>query len=341
MIGVLLVNLGTPASTSVGDVRRYLAEFLSDPRVVDLHPVARFLLLHLVILRVRPARSAEAYRRIWTERGSPLLLHTQELGAETAARLGEDFAVAVGMRYGSPSIEAALGAIEERGADRIVVVPLFPQYSSAAWGSAVERVLSVAGSRVVVPSLRIVPPFFADHGYLDAVAASARPVLDAMQPDRVLMSFHGLPERHVRRADRSGSHCLVTSGCCDALGPANRSCYRAQSYATARALAERLGLPADRWQVAFQSRLGRTPWIRPYLDETVRVLAAEGVRKIAVLSPAFVADCLETLEEIGLRLAEDFRAHGGAELQLVPSLNASPAWVEVVARLVRDAATGL
>lgn len=341
MIGVLLVNLGTPASTSVGDVRRYLAEFLSDPRVIDIHPVARFLLLHLVILRTRPRRSAEQYRRIWTERGSPLLVNTRALAVGVGERLGDGFMVEVGMRYGSPSIGSALDALQQRGADAIVVVPLFPQYSSAAWGSAAERVLVLASGRTVVPTLRVVEPFHADAGYLDAVAAAARPVIDELGPERVLFSFHGLPERQVRAADRSGTHCLASATCCDAIGPANRSCYRAQCLATARGVTSRLGLAPEQTTVAFQSRLGKTPWIRPYLDETVRALAAEGVRRIAVLSPAFVADCLETLEEIGLRLAEDFRAHGGAELRLVPSLNAAPAWVDVVARLARDAATGL
>ncbi len=341
MIGVLLVNLGTPASTRVGDVRRYLAEFLSDPRVIDIHPIARFLLLHLVILRFRPRRSAEAYRKIWTDRGSPLLLHGQDLTQAVAGRLGDHFAVALGMRYGAPSIAKGLDDLHARGADALVVVPLFPHYSSAAWGSAVERVYENLGARWNVPAVRVVAPFHGDAGYLDAVAALGRPILEEMKPDRVLFSFHGLPERQVRRSDETGAHCLASAGCCDALVPANRWCYRAQCFATARAVAARLELPADRTTVAFQSRLGRTPWIRPYLDETVRALAGQGVRRIAVFSPAFVADCLETLEEIRLRLAEDFRAHGGEELRLVPALNATPAWADVVTRLVREAATGL
>jgi ferrochelatase len=341
VIGVLLVNLGTPASTSVGDVRRYLAEFLSDPRVIDIHPIARFLLLHLVILRFRPRRSAESYRRIWTERGSPLLLHGVDLAAAVSTRLGDGFTVALAMRYGAPSIAASLDELRARGADTLVIVPLFPHYSSAAWGSAAERVMQVLGARWNVPAVRVVPPFHGDAGYLDAVAGIGRPILEEMQPERVLFSFHGLPERQVRRSDETGAHCLASAGCCDALVPASRWCYRAQCFATARALAGRLGLADERTSVAFQSRLGRTPWIRPYLDEHVRALAARGVKRIAIFSPAFVADCLETLEEIGLRLAEDFRAHGGEELRLVPSLNASPPWADVVTRLVREAATGL
>jgi ferrochelatase len=341
VIGVLLVNLGTPASTSVGDVRRYLHEFLSDPRVIDINPVGRFLLLHLVILRFRPSKSAEAYRKIWTERGSPLLFHSQDLAEAVGRSLGGRFTVALAMRYGAPSVGAGLEELRARGVEKVVVVPLFPHYSSAAWGSAVERVFDVAGERWNVPALHVVPPFHDDGGYLDAVAAVARPVLADLAPEKVMFSFHGLPERHLKKSDETGAHCLARADCCDALGPTNRWCYRAQCYATARAIAARLDVAPEKSEVCFQSRLGRTPWIRPYTDVRIRELAAAGVKRVAVLSPAFVADCLETLEEIALRLAEDFRAHGGEELRLVPSLNSTAPWVEAVARLVRDASAGL
>lgn len=341
MIGVLLLNLGTPASTSVGDVRRYLAEFLDDPRVIDIHPIARFLLLHLVILRTRPAKSAEAYRKVWTERGSPLLFHGQDLTSAVAPRLGDGFVVALGMRYGAPSIAAGLEELRAKGADRLVVVPLFPHYSSAAWGSAVERVFDVLGARWNVPSVHVVPPFHDDAGYLDAVAAIGRPVLEEVKPERVIFSFHGLPERQIQKSDETGRHCLARPDCCDTPVAANRFCYRAQCFATARALTERLAIPPAETAVCFQSRLGRTPWIRPYTDVVVPALAAEGVRRLVVFSPAFVADCLETLEEIAIRLSDDFRARGGEALRLVPALNASPEWADVVARMVREAATGL
>ena len=336
--GLVLLNLGTPDSTSVGDVRRYLREFLSDPRVIDIPAVPRWLLLNLVILPFRPRQSAEAYEKVFTERGSPLLFHGEDLAAKVRARLaertGSDVPVALAMRYGNPSVASAVLDLRRRGADRIVFFPLFPQYSSAAWGSAVEKVYDVVGSGWNVPTVHVVPPFYEEPGFLAAFAAVARPVLDDMRPDRVLLSFHGVPERHCTKSDDTGGrHCLVRPDCCAAITRANRNCYRAQCFATARGLARELELPDGAWEVTFQSRLGRAPWIRPYTDVRLLELAREGVRRIAILSPAFVADCLETLEELALRNAEDFRAAGGEELRLVPSLNATDPWADTVADL--------
>jgi ferrochelatase len=240
------------------------------------------------------------------------------------------------MRYGNPSLAAALGRLRGAGADRIVVLPLFPQHSSAAWGSAVEKVYLEAGRLWNAPAVTVVPPFYDHPAFLDAFAAVARPVLEESRPDHVLLSCHGLPERQVLKSDESGAHCLRSGDCCDRIVEANRNCYRAQCFATARGLVERLGLPAGRWEVTFQSRLGRDPWIGPPTDARVRELAQRGVRRLAVLCPSFVADCLETLEEIGIRARDDFRAHGGEELRLVPSLNGQDGWVEAVVRLVGE-----
>ncbi|MBI2896925.1 MAG: ferrochelatase [Deltaproteobacteria bacterium] len=336
MIGVLLVNLGTPDSPDPSAVRRYLREFLSDPRVMDIGPVARWLLVNLVILPTRPRTSAAAYQKIWTERGSPLLAHTRDLADAVAAALGERFAVRVAMRYGRPSIETALD--ELGGADRIVVLPLFPQYSSASTGSALERVMRLAATRDVIPALRVIGSFHEDPGTLDAFAAVGRPVIAETRPDHVLFSFHGLPERQVLRSDGTGRTCLRTDACCDGYGAENRRCYRASCFETARQVARRLDLAAGAFSVSFQSRLGRTRWIEPHTDVVVRDLARTGVRRLVVFSPSFVADCVETLEELGIRARDDFARLGGAELRLVPSLNATPGWVEAVARMVRDAA---
>ncbi len=336
LIGVLLINLGTPDTPDPAAVRRYLREFLSDPRVIDIGPLARWLLVNLVILPTRPRTSAAAYRKIWTERGSPLLVHTRDLADAVAAALGERFVVKVGMRYGRPSIETAL--VELGDPDRVVVLPLFPQYSSASTGSALERVMRLAASRDVVPALRVVGPFHDDPGTLDAFAAVGRPVIADARPDHVLFSFHGLPERQVQRCDASGRICLRSDSCCDRYGAENRRCYRASCFETARQLARRLDLAANDFTVSFQSRLGRTRWIEPHTDVVVRELARKGVRRLVVFSPSFVADCVETLEELGIRAREDFLRHGGAELRLVPSLNATPAWVEAVARMVQGAA---
>ena len=338
MNGLLLINLGTPDDPHPPAVRRYLAEFLSDPRVIDINAVGRWLLLHGIILRTRPKKSAEAYHKIWTDRGSPLLLHGEDLAAAVAARLGPAWRVELAMRYGRPSLPAALDRLEAAGATRVVVLPLYPQYASSSTGSTLERVYSLAGARPVTPALAVVPDFFDDPGFLDAVADVARAPLAAFRPDHVLMSFHGVPERQVRATDLGPSHCLATDSCCAAIGPANRACYRAQCFATARGLAPRLGVGPGGYTVAFQSRLGRTPWIRPYTDELLVSLARGGTRRLAVLCPSFVADCLETLEEIGLRARETFIAAGGEDLLALPCVNAAPAWADAVAALARRAA---
>jgi ferrochelatase len=334
--GLLLINLGTPDEPTTPAVRRYLRQFLSDPRVVDINPVGRFLLLNLVILPTRPAKSAHAYRTIWDPaRGSPLLFHSRDLTAAVAERLGPTWKVELAMRYGSPSIESGLAALRAAGCDHLVVLPLFPQYASSSTGSALEVVYQAVSTAWNTPWLDVVPPFWDDAGFLDAFAAAGKDPIAAVGAEHVLFSFHGLPERQIQKSDDSGRHCLASAGCCDRMTDANRNCYRAQSFATARGIAERLALPADRWSVAFQSRLGRTPWIRPYTDVVVVDLARKGVRRLAVYSPAFVADCLETLEEIAIRLRDDFRAAGGEELVLVPSLNATPPWADAVADLAR------
>jgi len=333
--GVLLVNLGTPDAPQSREVRAYLKEFLSDPRVIDIAAVGRWLLLHLFILPFRPAKSAKAYRKIWTSAGSPLAVHTRDLARALANRLGNGFAVEWAMRYGQPSIPSALDRLNARGVEKLTVLPLYPQYASSSGGSTLEAVYREVGKRWNVPAIETVPPFYDQPAFLDAFEQVAAPVLCEARPDHVLFSFHGLPERQIRKSDESGGHCLVAESCCDAIVSANRNCYRAQSYFTARALAQRLRLPEAAFSVSFQSRLGRTPWIRPYTDVVIPELAKKGVKRLAVLVPSFVADCLETLEEIGIRAQESFIQAGGESLTLVPSLNAHPAWVDAVASWVR------
>ncbi len=332
--GVLLVNLGTPDSTSVADVRTYLAEFLNDPLVLDIPTPARRALVHGIILRTRPRKSARAYRTIWSERGSPLKYFGEDLARGLADLLGARVAgVELAMRYRNPSIADALERLRARGTDQIVVVPLFPQYSMAAWASAVTKVYEVAGTLRNVPSLTVVPPFYEHEAFIEPQAALARPVLDELRPDKVVISFHGIPERHILKGDETGgSHCL-RSGCCEEIVFANRQCYRAQCFATARALAASLGLGPDDYEVTFQSRLTKK-WITPFTDVRIEELAREGVKRVAVLCPSFVADCLETIEEIGIRAAEDFVAAGGEKLVQVPCVNAEPAWIEGLAGLV-------
>jgi ferrochelatase len=327
--GLLLINLGTPDAPTASAVRRYLREFLGDPRVIDIGAVGRALLLNLIILPIRPAKSARAYASVWdAERGSPLLYHSRDLAAAVAAKLGDDWHVELAMRYGQPSLRDALDGFAEREVGRIVVLPLFPQYASSSTGTAQARVMELAGERWNVPALDFVPAFFGDPGFIAAFVQVAQPILSEFRPDHVLFSFHGLPERQVVKTDRGGAICLKTASCCDDLR--NPNCYRAQSFATARALAPQLGLTPDRYTVCFQSRLGRTPWIHPYTDHVIDQLGRDGIKRLAVMCPAFVADCLETVEEIGIRARAQFKAAGGEELVLVPSLNATAPWVDAV-----------
>jgi ferrochelatase len=338
--GILLLNLGTPdgdhPGPSVPQVRRYLREFLMDPLVVDIPALARWLLVHAIILPRRPARSAEAYHKVWLKRGSPLLVHLQDLVAKVAERAGPGVRVVGGMRYGNPSIRHALVQLQQAGVKETLVIPLYPQYSLAATESSVIACRELV--RQVAPGMKLVfkPAFYQEPAFLDAFAAVARRALEGFAHDHVLFSFHGLPERQIRKIDESGSTCLASENCCAEITNANRNCYRAQCFQTARDLAARLGIPADRYSVGFQSRLGVTAWIKPYTDLLYGELIERGRRRVAVLCPAFVADCLETLEEVAIRGNEQFRELGGEELKLVPSLNSEPEWVEAVTGWVRQ-----
>jgi ferrochelatase len=334
----LLVNLGTPRSPATADVRRYLREFLSDPRVIDIPWLPRFLLVNAVIAPFRAPRSAEAYRKIWSDAGSPLAAHGRALADALAQELGSAYAVALGMRYGEPSLAGALAALAAARVERIAVVPLFPQHADSSFGSAEARVRELAPRCAPGVPIAVLPEFPVDAGFIAAIAAIAAPRLAAFRPDHVLLSYHGLPERQIRKADPTGRHCLASPGCCDALGPENARCYRAQCFATSRALAPALGFAPGASSTAFQSRLGRTPWIRPFTDERLPELAAEGVKRLAVLCPSFTADCLETLEEIGMRAAEQWRELGGEALELVPCVNAHPTFVRFLAERVRGIA---
>jgi ferrochelatase len=338
---LLLINLGTPKSPRPADVRPYLREFLMDRRVIDVAGWKRWMLVNLLILPFRPRASGEAYSKIWTDAGSPLLFHSRALQGKVQRRLGDPVHVELGMRYGEPSIAQALGRFKAEGIDRIVVFPLYPQYSSAANGSSLEKVFELAGAKWNVPHLQCVPPFYDHPAFIEACAEMARPHIDEVAPERVYFSFHGIPERQVIKSDEHGGHCLRSETCCDTIGVANRNCYRAQCYRTARLLADRLELPESKRSICFQSRLGRTPWIRPYTDEVLERDAKEGCRRAVILSPAFVADCLETIEELGMRGLESWQANGGETLRLVPAINSSDAWVDAVVRIARESTTWL
>jgi ferrochelatase len=337
--GVLLINLGTPDAPRTREVRTYLREFLNDPYVIDIHPVSRWLLLNLIVLPLRPRKSARAYALIWTAEGSPLLVHTRALAAAVQERAGADVPVEFAMRYGKPTIAEGLRRLHERGARKIVALPLYPQYALSSTRSCIEKTREDAAALAQPPEVHYVEDFYDHPGFIAAQAAIAEPLLGEFRPDHVLFSFHGLPERQIKTLDTSGEHCLVRDDCCARVDRKNRACYRAQSFATARALAAALGIPEDRQSVAFQSRLGRTPWIRPYTDLVLGELPGRGVKRVAVLTPSFTADCLETLEEIGIRGREQFEAAGGEALLAVPCVNAHPTFVDAVLDLVRTEST--
>lgn len=335
--GLLLLNLGTPSGTETSDLRRYLKQFLFDPRVVDIPTIPRWLVLNLFILPRRPPKSAALYKKIWTDRGSPLLFHTEDLTKKVQERVGPEVVVEFAMRYGEPSIESVLERMTAQGLKRIVLFPLYPQYASATTGSTLDAIYGWAARRWNVPNLQVVPPFYDHPAFIEAFAEAARPQLEGFDPERVYFSFHGLPERQIFKGDPSGSHCLKSADCCESIGQVNCDCYRAHCVATARALGDRLGIPETNRRVCFQSRLGKQPWIGPATDELLQQEAAAGCKRALILSPAFVADCLETLEELGIQAVETWRENGGETLRLAPCPNASDSFADAVVTIAQDA----
>lgn len=322
-LGVLLVNLGTPDAPTPSAVRRYLAEFLSDPRVVEVPRPIWWLILHGYILRTRPARSARAYRKVWSEQGAPLLAHTMDIAhgvqEKLSALLQGAVNVEVGMSYGNPSIEAALQKLHDQCARRIVVLPLYPQYSGTTTGSVFEAVTGTLSRRRWVPSLHFINQYHDTPGYIAALAASIRDYRDVNgSGDKLLMSFHGVPKRVLQNGDPYHCHCQKT----------------------ARLVAEALELGADEWQITFQSRVGREEWLRPYTDEVLADLGRDKTARVDVVCPGFPADCLETLEEIAMQNAELFAAAGGGELRYIPALNARDDHVTFLSRLIERNVAG-
>ncbi|MDP6374269.1 MAG: ferrochelatase [Pseudomonadales bacterium] len=324
-LGILLVNLGSPASPDVADVRSYLDEFLMDEYVISLPRPLRRLLVSAFILPFRPKRTAAAYAAIWTPEGSPLIQHTRHLRDAVAGRI--DTPLAIAMRYGEPSIDAAVSQLIEAGADEILLIPLYPQYADSTVTTIVETVEAQLPDHV---RMRVQPPFFDDEGYLscqtDLIAGHL-----PQHWDHLLLSYHGLPEAHLRKADPTHRHCLATEDCCQTSSAAHATCYRHQAFSASEEIANRLGIPAEKWSVSFQSRAGREPWLKPYTEELLQSLPGEGVRNLVIACPAFVADNLETLEEIGMRGRDTFLAAGGTSFTLVPCLNDTPQWAGAIA----------
>jgi ferrochelatase len=335
--GVLLVNLGSPDSPSVREVRRYLREFLMDERVLDVNWFARFCLVNFMILPFRPRQSAHAYETIWTPVGSPLIATSRTVRAalQPLARMPVELA----MRYRKPSIPDAIRRLAEQGIDDVLLIPLFPHYAMSSYETAVERTREVAAE--LAPGMRITvqPPYFNHPDYIAALAASAEKYL-RQEFDHLLFSFHGVPERQIRKSDPTGGHCLSATNCCNIASHAHGTCYRAQCFKTANAFVETAWAASAKYSVAFQSRLGRDPWLSPSTDDELERLAAAGVKRLLVICPSFVSDCLETIEEIGLRGRETFLRAGGTSFTLIPCLNDHPLWIVALGKMVRRFAEG-
>lgn len=326
---IFLINLGTPDSPSVSHVRKYLTQFLNDKRVIDISPAGRFLLVNGIIVPFRSPKSAKLYEKIWTSNGSPLLIHTRNLAEKLQKELGTDYIVEWGMRYQKPSLSAALERIREQRPEHITIIPLYPQYASSSTGSSIEYVLKEIAEWEVIPSFNIINKFYDRPEYINAIVDSAKGY-DINAYDHILFSYHGLPERQIRKASAhyGGDTCQLGS-CCNSITKNNQYCYRANCFETTRQLVKHLNIPEGKYTTTFQSRLD-DKWIKPYSDKVIEELARKGYKKLLVFSPAFVADCLETIHEIGTEYDELFKEHGGESVTLVKSLNSNDAWVKAL-----------
>ncbi|MBA3816036.1 MAG: ferrochelatase [Parachlamydiaceae bacterium] len=339
-IGILLVNLGTPDSPSGADVFRYLIEFLTDPRVIDTSWLTRQLLVRGAIVPFRFLQSARSYQAIWTPQGSPLKVYGYRVRELLQEKLGDDYCVELAMRYQNPSLEQGLNKLIENQVDQILVLPLFPHYASATTGSVHQKIMEIVSRYEVIPEIAFISDYGTHPKLIDAFSAVVADSFNVNDYDHVIFSFHGLPQRHILKADKHGC-CLKTSDCCQKMSYKNKNCYSAQCYATAKALADACGISAEMHSVAFQSRLGRDPWLQPYFSETIETLAHQGKKKILVFCASFVCDCLETIHEIGVEYALEFKKAGGEQLDLVPGLNDHPKWIEALVEIVKEKTVGI
>jgi ferrochelatase len=330
--GFLLMNTGSPDSTQVTDLRRYLKEFLMDPYVIDLPLPLRYMLVNWIILPKRPVESAEAYKAIWTDHGSPLIHYCKQL--RNTLRERTDTPVETGMAYGNPSFKMAIGKLLDAGVDEIGLLPMFPHYAMATVGSCVAGVTAEMKRRKSSATVRVVPPFYNAPSYIAPLAET----LTNME-EHILFSYHGLPERHLKKTDPTGCHCLSSPECCSEPSIAHDTCYRFQCLTTTRSIAKAAGIPDEQYSVSFQSRLGRDEWLKPYTEQMLCELPAKGIKRLAVICPAFFCDCLETLEEIEIRGKETFMNAGGESFRMIPCLNDTPAAVHCLETLMRDVAS--
>jgi len=328
---VLLINLGTPDSPSTKDVRKYLIEFLNDPRVIDIPVITRFFLVNFIIVPFRAPKSAKIYKELWTESGSPILIYGKSVQMKLQEALGEKYKVELAMRYQNPGLDEVVGEMEKKNYNKIILLPLFPQYASASTGSAIDKAMKLISKWWIIPEIKIFSQFYDDEGFINTIIEQAKKYnLD--EYDHILFSYHGLPIRQVDKVYEDGRLC-EEHNCETEITEDNKYCYKATCYATTRLLAEKLNLSENRYTVCFQSRLDKK-WIEPFSDKVVVEQAKKGAKKLLVFSPAFVSDCLETTIEIGKEYQQIFEKHGGKKIQLVESLNDHPMWIDALMNIV-------
>ena len=322
------MNLGSPDSTEVRDVRKYLDEFLMDERVIDIPYWKRFLLIKGIILNVRPKKSAAAYQKIWWTEGSPLIVISERFTEKIDKKI--DVPVALGMRYGSMSIENGFRELQDQGVDQVLLVPLYPHYAMSSFETVEVKAREVLKEKFPAMRMDVLEPFFDNDKYIEVMCKKLEDEVANFEYDHLLFSYHGIPERHIYKSDTTGSHCKIDGSCCATPSEAHKTCYRHQCLETTKLMAEKMGLKAGTYSDSFQSRLLKDPWLKPYTDFEIERLAKEGVKKLAVITPAFVSDCLETLEEIAMEGKEEFIEAGGEEFYHVSCLNDYDPWVDVM-----------
>lgn len=334
MKGALLINLGSPDSPEPKDVKKYLNQFLMDERVIDLPYLLRAFLVKGIILNTRPKKSAAAYKKIWWNEGSPLIVLSKRLLDKVQKQT--NIPVALAMRYGNPSIEKGLQELHNKGVTEVLLIPLYPQFAMAT----TETILVLAEEirKKQFPNMKFtsLPAFYNQEAYIENLSNSIKTELDKQTFDYVLFSYHGVPERHIKKSDVTKSHCTIDGQCCATASPAHEFCYRHQCYETTKQVAEKLGLKEENHSTSFQSRLGRDPWLQPYTDATIDSLAQKGIKKLAVVTPAFVSDCLETLEEIGMEASHSFKENGGEVFTTIPCLNDNDDWATTLSNWIQD-----
>ena len=334
MKGVLLVNLGSPESPTAKDVKPYLDEFLMDKYVIDVPFLLRALLVRGIILRKRPEKSAAAYAKIWTKEGSPLIVISKKMHEKVQQLV--DIPVALAMRYGTMTIQKGLQELKDKGVTEVMLLPLYPQHAMASTVTILELAEDLRKKHFPEMKFTIVPAFYNKPDYIKALANSMKKYLDTFEYDHLLFSYHGIPERHIRKTDITKSHCKIDGSCCNKPSPAHEFCYRHQCYETTRQVVELLSIPKEKYSQTFQSRLAGDKWLTPYTDVEVNKMPEKGIKKLAVVTPAFVADCLETLEEIAMEASHQFKENGGEEFLAIPCMNDGDEWCETVANWIKD-----